>query len=411
MARPFNFFIGLRYLLAKKQGFISLISFISIAGIAVGVIALVVVTSVMNGFHEDIRDKIIGTNAHVVAMSYYKDGISEYGSVAKELKKIDHVEAVAPYYMGQVMLKSGDSVQGMVLWGVNPAEISKVNNLNKYIKRGDMDFIMKELPDNKSGIVVGKELLNIINADLGDDVVLISPVFYKTPAGMMPKMSKMTIVGVFEAGMYDADTTFAYVSIGTAQKLFDKPDVVTGIAIRADNLENASLISSEIHRKYKSIWARDWMSMNTNLFKALAIEKWAMGIILTLIVVVAAFNIASTLIMIVMRKTKDIGILKSMGANNSDIMNIFIIQGVATGIIGSLIGFVIGLAMCWFLKVHPLAMPGGGSVYYIDTLAVSVKWSEVILVPLISILISFLATIYPAYNAAKLDPVEAIRYE
>jgi lipoprotein-releasing system permease protein len=397
--------------MSKKQGFVNIISFISVAGIALGVMALIIVISVMNGFHEDIRDKIIGSNAHVMATSYFKDGITDYNELTEGIKKIDHVKSAAPYFMSQVMLKYGDKVDGLVLWGVNPQQISKVNNLSENMKRGDLEYIMKPLPDNKRGIVLGKELMNNLGAELGDDVVLISPVFYKTPSGMMPKMSKMQIVGVFSAGMYDYDTTFAYVSMDTAQKLFDKPDIASGIVIKADVLENASYVATEIHRKYKNIWARDWMSMNENLFKALKIEKIAMFIILVLIVIVAAFNIVSTLIMVVMRKTKDIGILKSMGAKRGDIMNIFVVQGLLTGIIGSIIGFVLGVAICMLLKRYPLSMPGGGSVYYIDKLAVSIKLTEIIIIPLISTFISFLAALYPAYEASKLDPVEAIRYE
>jgi lipoprotein-releasing system permease protein len=411
MPRSFNYFIGLRYLTAKKQGFINLISFLSVAGIALGVTALIVVISVMNGFHEDIRDKIIGTNAHVVVSSYTKEGIYNYEEKTEEIKKIQHVVAAAPYYMGQVMLKYNDRVEGLVLWGVEPDSITKVNNLQKNIVKGDIDFITKELPDGKRGIILGKELMNMLGAELGDEVTVISPVFQQTAMGMIPKMSKMSVVGVFEAGMYDYDTTFAYASLDTVQKLFNKPDVATGIAIKADKLENASIVASEIHRKFTSVWARDWMSMNKNLFSALKIEKIAMFIILLLVVLVAAFNIASTLIMIVMRKTKDIGILKSMGASSRDILNIFIIQGVATGIIGSIIGFAVGVLICVYLKAYPVAMPGGGSVYYVDKLAVSLKLNEVIIIPVCSVIISFVATLYPAYQAAKLDPVEAVRYE
>lgn len=412
MAKPYSFFIGLRYLMAKKQGFINIISFISIAGIAIGVMALIIVISVMNGFHEDIRDKIVGSNAHVIAISYFKEGISDYDSIVEKIKKMEHVQSAAPYFMAQAMIKFGDKVQGLVLWGVNPNSISKVNKLGENIKRGDLDSISKNLPDNKRGIILGKELVETLNADLGDDVIILSPVFYKTPAGMMPKMSKMKIVGVFESGMYDSDMTFSYVSIETAQKLFDKEaDTVTGIAVRADEIENSTIVAAEIKRKFKNIWARDWMSMNQNLFSALKIEKFVMAIILVLIVLVAAFNIASTLIMVVMRKTKDIGILKSMGANNADIRSIFVIQGLMTGIIGSLIGFALGVAICIFLKEHPISMPGGGSIYYIDKLAVSLKFREVLIIPVVSIFISFLATLYPAYQASRLDPVEAIRYE
>lgn len=412
MPRSFTFFIGLRYMGAKKQGFISIISSISIVGIALGVTALIVVISVMNGFHEDIRNRIIGTNAHVIALpGNAKEGIKNYREIIKQIEKIDHVIAVAPYYMGQVMLKFSDKVEGILLWGVNPESISKVNKLSKNIIKGDIDSITKDLPDNEKGIIIGKELSQSTGADIGDDVVIISPIFKKTPAGPMPKMIKMKIVGIFEAGMYDYDSTFTYVSLNTAQDLFEKEDIVSGIAIKTDKIENATYVASEIHRKFKNIWARDWMSMNRNLFAALKIEKIAMFIILVLIVLVAAFNIASTLIMVVMRKTKEIGILKSIGANNRDIMNIFIIQGVATGVIGAVIGFIIGIATCLYLKAFPISMPGGGSVYYIDKLAVAIKWPEVVIIPVVAVIISFLSTLYPAFHASKLDPVEAIRYE
>lgn len=412
MPRKFTYFIGLRYLGAKKQGFISLINFISIAGIALGVTALIVVISVMNGFHEDIRNRIIGTNAHVIALpGNTKEGIKDYQEIIKKIEKIDHVVAVAPYFMGQVMLKYSDKVDGILLWGVIPESISNVNKLSNNIIKGDINLISRDLPGDEKGIIIGKELFQSIGADIGDEVIIISPIFKKTPAGPIPKMMKMKIVGIFEAGMYDYDNTFTYVSLKTAQELFEKDDVVTGLAIRTDKIENAAYVASEIHRKFRNLWARDWMSMNKNLFTALKIEKIAMFIILVLIVLVAAFNIASTLIMVVMRKTKEIGILKSIGANNRDIMNIFIIQGVATGIIGAIIGFIIGIGICMYLKAFPISMPGGGSVYYIDKLAVAIKWREVLIIPLVAVIISFLSTLYPAFHASKLDPVEAIRYE
>ena len=396
---------------AKKQGFLSLISFISVAGIALGVTALIVVISVMNGFHEDIRDKIIGTNAHVVAASYSKDGIKDYSKKISEIEKIQYVVDAAPYFMGQVMLKYGDKVEGIVLWGIEPVSMSKVNKLAENMIKGEVDSIMKGLKDGRRGIIIGKELSKALNVDVNDELVLISPVFRQTPAGLMPRMFNMKIVGIFEAGMYDYDSTFAYVSIKNAQELFDRDDVITGIAIKADKIENAAFVAAEIHRKYKDLWARDWMNMNKNLFSALQIEKIVMFIILILIVLVAAFNIASTLIMIVMRKTKDIGILKSMGATGGDIMNIFIIQGVSTGVIGAAVGFVAGIALCLYLQAYPISMPGGGSIYYIDKLAVSIKMAEVIIIPFAAVLISFLATLYPSYHASRLDPVEAIRYE
>ncbi|MFP4465670.1 MAG: ABC transporter permease [Candidatus Goldiibacteriota bacterium] len=411
MAGNFNFFVGLRYLMAKKQGFISLISFLSITGIALGVWALIVVISVMNGFHEDIRDKIVGTNAHVVVSPYIRDGIRDYDVRVKEIMKLEHVTAAAPYFMGQVMLKSGERVEGVLLWGVEPESISTVNNLSENIIKGDLRFVMKTLPGDKRGVILGREIVKNLGLDMGDEIIMISPVFTRTATGLIPKMSKMTLVGVFEAGMYDYDSTFAYASMGTVQALFKKDDVATGIAVKTDRIENSVYVANEIQRNFKDLWARDWMSMNTNLFAALKIEKVVMFIILLLIVLVAAFNIASTLIMVVMRKTKDIGILKSMGANNGDIMNIFIIQGVATGIIGSVIGYAAGILTCFYLKANPISMPGGGSIYYVDKLAVSLNFAEVTIIPFAAVAIAFLAALYPAFMASRLDPVEAVRYE
>jgi lipoprotein-releasing system permease protein len=266
VAKNFTYFIGLRYLNAKKQGFLSIISFISFAGIALGVTALVVVTSVMNGFHQDIRDKIIGTNAHVVAMPYdARAGMAGYREKVKNIMDLPHVKSAAPYFMGQVMLKYVEKVEGLLLWGVIPESISKVNKLRENMIKGDVDSIMKTLPGGEQGILLGKELMNTLGAEMGDEIILISPVFQKTPAGLMPKMSKMKIVGVFEAGMYDYDSTFAYVSIKTAQELYGKGDVITGIAIKTDDLENAGIVATEIHRKYKDLWARQTATFLTFL--------------------------------------------------------------------------------------------------------------------------------------------------
>jgi len=411
MAKGFTVFIGLRYLRSRKEGFISIINFISVAGIALGVAAVIIVISVMTGFDMEFQNKIIGTNAHVIASSYFKDGISDYQDIVEKISRMDHVKSVTPYFLGQVILKSRDSVDGIMLWGIIPDSMTKVNDLGKNMIKGDIDFVNKELPGGERGIVIGKEIMTNLNVDMDDNVTLISPVFEQTPMGMIPKMSKLKVVGVFDAGFYEYNSSFAYVSIDTAQKLFNKGNVITGIAIKLDNVENSAMVAQEIHRKFKNLWARDWMAMQRNLFQALQIEKLTMFIIMTLIMLVATFNIAGTLIMVVMRKTKDIGILKSMGATSGDIMNVFITQGLATGVIGTFVGFVFGVGVCIFLKIHPIAMPGGGAVYYIDKMPIAMNLTDIAIICATSIILSFLSTIYPAWQASKLDPVEAIRYE
>ncbi len=417
MKKPFELFVGLRYLKSKRQErFISLISILSIAGVALGVMALIVVMSVMNGFRHDIQEKIIGAQAHVMIASYDQGGIKNWRALLARVKKTKHVVAVSPYLANQVMLKSGHHVEGVVLWGVEPDKEARVTELNKNMKVGSLSNLNAppQYPDNPlrgRSIILGSEVARKLGVLAGDTITVVAPVFKMTAAGMTPKVTTMKVAGIFEMGMFEYDATFAYVSLDTAQLLFEQPNAVNGMAVKVDHLENARRVAAGIQDNSFGYWARDFMALNRNLATALHTEKIVMFIILIMIIMVAAFNIASTLIMVVMEKKKDIGILKAMGSNQRSIRRLFMLEGGLIGIGGALLGLGGGLLTCLLLKLYPLKIPGGGSVYYIETLPVATDPRDVVMIAAITFAVCLLSTVYPAWQASKLDPVEAIRYE
>ena len=417
MQIPFELEVGLRYLRAKRrQTFISLISIISVAGVALGVMALIIVLSVMNGFQNDIRSKIIETQAHVILASYDRGGISHWRQVLRYAEAQPGVAAVSPTLANQVMLKHGQQVQGVMLWGVDPEREARVTSLAKNIKSGSLQALKqapKPGPDalRGRGIILGGELARKLGVLRGDEITVVAPVFKVTAAGALPKVATFQVVGIFEAGMYEYDSTFAYVSLNTIQLLFEMPDVVNGFSVRVKHLDEAPAVARDLEKAGTDFWARDFMSMNRNLATALKIEKMMMFVILILIVMVAAFNIASTLIMVVMEKKKDIGILKALGADAGTIMRIFMWEGSLVGLSGTLLGLTGGLVACFFLKMYPLQIPGGGSVYYIEKLPVTTQPGDVFFITVTALVVCLLATLYPAWQASRLDPVEAIRYE
>lgn len=414
---PFEFYVGLRYLKAKrKQTFISLISIISVAGVALGVAALIIVLSVMNGFQKDIRDKIIDAQAHVIIASYDRGGIADWQKVMAKARAHPQVLAVSPYLANQVMLKHGPLVQGVMLWGVEPEQEAKVSRLAENLKSGRLaDLLRPPLPGpdvlRGRGIILGGELARKLGLLTGDDVTVVAPVFKMTAAGAMPKVATFKVAGIFEIGMYEFDANFAYVSLATAQTLFELPGVVNGMALKIRDRDLAAGVAADMQQGATDYWARDYMSLNRNLATALKMEKVMMFVLLILIIMVAAFNIASTLIMVVMEKKKDIGVLKAVGATRRTIMKIFVWEGSWIGIVGALLGLAGGLAACALLKLYPLKIPGGGSVYYIETLPVSMQMTDVALILATALGVCVLSTLYPAWQAARLDPVEAIRYE
>jgi len=415
----YEWFIGLRYLKAKrKQTFISIITVISIAGVTLGVMALIVVLAVMNGFEKNLKEKILGTYAHIIVLKAGQEGLDHYEEAAKKVDAVKGVVSAAPFILSQVMLSSASNVSGVVLKGIDPNLVGKVTDLASNLKAGSLQDLEKGR-DNVAGIILGVELAKHLGVSMNDTLQVISPLGNMTPMGMMPKMRRFAVVGIFQSGMYEYDNSLAYISIPVAQKFFDMGDRVTGIEIKTGDIYRVKEIAKEIRRSLGfPFWTKDWMEMNRNLFSALRLEKIAMFIILVLIVLVAAFNIISTLIMVVMEKNKDIAILKSMGASSRGIMRIFLIEGLVIGVVGTFLGAVFGLLAAFNLeKITDFVEHLFGfkilssDVYYIDKLPSQVNPLDVTLILVTAITISLVATIYPSWRASKLDPAEALRYE
>src|SRR5512136_820077 len=416
----YEWFIGLRYLKAKtKQTFISIITVISIAGVMVGVMALIVVLAVMSGFENTLKEKILGTQAHLNLLKASQEGMDQYQEVTKRVEEIKGVVSAAPFIISQVMLSSESNVFGVVLKGIDPDRVGRVTELAHNLKAGRLEDLKGGKEGDLPGIILGVELAKHLSVSLNDSIQVISPLGTVTPMGMMPKMRRFRVKGIFYSGMYEFDNTMAYVSLESAQKFFSMGDRVTGIEIKTNDIYKVKEIGQEIRRKMGfPFWTKDWMEMNRNLFSALRLEKIAMFIILVLIVLVAAFNIISTLIMVVMEKNKDIAILKSMGASSMGILKIFIIEGGVIGLVGTALGTILGLAAAFNLeKITDVVERLFGfkilssDVYYIDKLPSQVNPLDVFLIVLTAVLISLLATLYPAWRASKLDPAEALRYE
>lgn len=412
----YEMFIGLRYLRAKrKQTFVSLITLISIAGVMVGVTALIVVIAVMNGFKEDLRDKILGVTSHVV-ISRFDGNISKYQEVRAKVGEVSGVNAATPFIYTQVMISSRKAISGAVLRGIEPKTASKVINLPKNLRAGSLEELEAEnKPEgmrSTPGIILGNELARNIGASRGEPVTVISPLGRLTPLGRVPRSQTFRVAGIFDSGMYEYDSTIAYVSLWAAQRFLGIGDRVTGIEVRVDDIYEADRVARAIGKALDGYpyWSRDWMRMNKNLFSALKLEKIVMFIILTLIILVAAFNIVGTLIMVVVEKTRDIAILKSMGATRRSIMKIFLIEGAVIGLVGTLLGLLGGYTLCTLLATYKfIELPS--DVYYISTLPVKMNPLDVALIALAAIVITLAASVYPAWQASRFDPAEAIRYE
>jgi len=391
----FEFFIGSRYFLTlQKERFISAISVIAGLGVAIGVMALIVVIAVMTGFDNDLKDKIIGSNPHIIAAT--EDGISDFKVLSEKLKGVRDVKAIAPYVSGQAYLYFKDKVLSLNVKGVEPRSEENVTQIKKYSLSGKID-----LP--AGGIILGQELMRALGVEQGENVTLSSPV--------LGLNTTYKVTGVFHTGMYDYDLNLAFLNIKDAQEFFGVGNIVTQIGIKVSDPYKAPYVKKEISKIFKGRFhVRTWMEINQNFFAALALGKLAMFVILTLIVLVACFNIVSTLIVMVVEKTKDIGILKAIGAPQSMVRRIFTWGGLIVGFSGTIFGIICGVVLCLLLKKYQfIQLPA--DIYYIDKLPVALRWQDVTLIAASSMAITFLATIYPSYKASRLNPVDALRYE
>jgi len=408
---PVELHVAKKYLLAKrKQTFISIITFISVGGVTVGVMALIVVLAVMSGFERELKDRILGATAHIHVTSL-NGSIADPFEVAARVRKIDGVVAVSPYIFSQMMISSGSDAAGGVLRGVDPATIGSVTRLSRDLREGSLEDLHRKTPGALPGVILGRELAANLGVKTGEIVEILVPGGSITPLGAFPKTARLRVVGISESGMYEYDATFAYVSFAEAGRLLGMEGRATGIEVKVRDIYAAGDVARRIRTQLGyPFWAKDWMQSNRNLFSALKLEKIVMFVILVLIVMVASFNIISTLIMVVMEKTKDIAILMTMGATRRSIRRIFALEGLIIGVMGTFTGTLFGGILCELLKRYRfIHLPS--DVYYISTLPVVVEPATVALVVLSSVLICFLATVYPAWQASRVDPAEAIRYE
>ncbi len=408
----FESFVALRLLRGVKRqtGFLSLSTFISVAGVMVGVMALIVVIGVMTGFDLDLKKKILSVNAHILVLKH-GTSLTDGAQVAARVKKIPGVVAADPFIYTQVMFSAPGNISGGVIRGLDLATIRQGGPHALTVVQGKFADLAGGAPGEPPRIAIGNELSKNLNLTLGDYLNIISPLGTLTPMGRLPRMKAFRVTAIFHSGMYEFDNSLVYTSIPALQEFLGLGQRVTGLEVEIKDIYAAEERAAVIQKKLgPPFYTRNWMQMNRSLFAALKLEKIAMFIILTLIILVAAFGIASTLFMMVMKKTRDIAILKSMGATRHSIMQIFIINGLVIGGLGTMGGLGLGLGLCAILKKYQfIKLPR--DVYYISTLPVTVQWPDVLAIIVAAMAISFLATLYPSWQAARLDPVEAIRYE
>jgi lipoprotein-releasing system permease protein len=411
MNLPLELSVGLRYIRAKrKQAFISVISAFGVLGVMLGVMTLIIVLGVMNGFERDLKEKILGTVSHLVVMNNSTRSITDWNQVLDRTKALDGVNAVTPYIYGQAMLSFRGRVRGVIVRGIDPKTAPQVISISNYLEKGSLEDL-QESEHGINGVIIGKELANANSLRMGDSIQLISPQGKRTPIGAIPRVQNFKIAGIFKSGMYEFDSNLVYMGLGEAQKFFEMGSGVTGIEVNLRNIYDAPKIASRIESTLGvPYWTRTWRDMYRNLFSALKLEKIAMFIILTFIVLVAAFNIIISLIMLVMEKSRDIAVLKSLGATSDLIMRIFVVQGMIIGAAGTVLGAVAGLVGGALLAKYPfIELPE--EIYTISTIPIAIYPWDVVVICLLALTICFIATIYPSYRAARLEPAEALRYE
>jgi lipoprotein-releasing system permease protein len=411
----YELLVGLRYTRARRRNrFIGINSLVSMIGIAVGVWALIVVLSVMNGFQKEVRTRILGVASHVQITSF-DNRLADWPSVAKLAAAHPRVLATAPFVQAQAMLSGGQAVRGALVRGILPEREEKVADLGRHMKLGSLEA----LKPGEFGVVLGADLARGLAALPGDKVALIAPQGLVTPAGVIPRLKQFTVVGIFEAGIADADAGLALVHLKDAQTLYQLGDNVTGVRLKLDELFAARTVARELLAKLpQDLYASDWTRTHANFFRAVEIEKRMMFIILALIVLVAAINIISTLVVAVKDKQADIAILRTLGARPGSVMQIFIVQGMLMGVIGTLAGVALGVVTALNIDVIVPAIENALSikflskdVYLIPELPSDLQAADVIAVSLMALGLSFVATLYPSWSASRVNPAEALRYE
>jgi lipoprotein-releasing system permease protein len=415
MFRPLELFVGLRYTRAKRRNhFISFISLTSMLGIALGVTALITVLSVMNGFEKELRERILGMASHAT-VSGPEGRLQDWRTVAAQIAGHPRVLGLAPYVQAEGMLTEGDAVRGTVIRGVLPEAEPEVSDVGAHLRSGRLE----DLVPGAFGILLGKDLARILGVGLGDRVTLVAPQARVTPAGLLPRLRRFTVVGVFEIGMYEYDAGLALVHLDDAAKLFGLGDAVSGLRLKLDELFAAPRVSREVAAQLPGrYWVTDWTQQHANFFRAVRTEKTVMFVILTLIVAVAAFNIVSTLVMVVSDKTADIAILRTLGASPRSIMGMFMVQGSIIGVVGTILGVIGGVALALNVETVVAGIEAlfrvkflSPDVYYISDLPSDMRWADVVRIALVALVLSLTATLYPAWRASRTQPAEALRYE
>ncbi|HKK07115.1 MAG: lipoprotein-releasing ABC transporter permease subunit [Gammaproteobacteria bacterium] len=415
MFRPLELFVGLRYTRAKRRNhFISFISMSSMLGIALGVTALITVMSVMNGFEKEVRTRILDMVAHLTVTTYQGD-LDHWQRVMGLLKQNRHVVGTAPYIRGEGMLMHDGRVNGVLIRGVDPKMESEVSSIGAKMAQGQLS----ELKPGRFGIILGRDLARTLGVDVGDKVTMVTPTANVTPAGIAPRLKRFTVVGIFYIGMYEYDSALCVINLQDAQRLFRTHGGVTGVRVKLDDLFRARQVRDQLAAgPLSQYWVRDWTSSHANWFRAVGIEKRMIFLLLLLIVAVAAFNIVSTLVMVVTDKQSDIAILRTLGLSPGSVMGIFMVQGTVIGVIGTILGLVGGVSLSLNLDtVIPFIEHLFGihfldpSVYYISELPSDLHWSDVWMICSVSFLLGVVATVYPAWRASRVQPAEALRYE
>ena len=411
----YEFLIGLRYTRAKRRNhFISFISLISMAGIALGVAALIVVLSVMNGFQQELRARILGVVSHVQVISA-DNRLSNWQETASVAARNPHVIAAAPFVSAQGMLTFGRAVRGAIVRGILPREEERVAKFGKHMRAGSLEALQA----GRFGVVLGIDLARALGVLLGDKVALIAPQGLVTPAGVIPRLKQFTVVGIFDVGFIEADAGLALINLQDAQKLYQMGDAVSGVRLKLDDLFAAREVARDLtSRLGPNVYATDWTRSHANFFRAVEIEKRVMFIILLLIVAVAAFNVVSALVMLVTDKQADIAILRTLGAPPGSVMQIFMVQGAVIGVIGTLTGVICGVLLALNISTLVPAIEHAFNVqflskdvYLIPELPSDVHLRDVVIIGLVSLALSFLATLYPSWRASRVNPAEALRYE